>query len=158
MIAFQRENKIFPPLGGCLPMFLTIPVFIGLFTALRVSYELRQQPFVGWIDDLSRPDQLFELGWSFLPYFNILPVVMVGMWLLLQAGTPLPTDPQQRQMMKIMRFMPLIFGVTLYNYASGLMVYMITSSVFGIIEQRITRRVLGPMDANAAAIGATPML
>lgn len=158
MIAFQRENKIFPPLGGCLPMFLTIPVFIGLFTALRVSYELRQQPFFAWIDDLSRPDQLFELGWGFLPYFNILPVVMVGMWLLLQAGTPLPTDPQQRQMMKIMRFMPLIFGVTLYNYASGLMVYMITSSVFGIIEQRITRRVLGPMDANAAAIGATPML
>ena len=158
MIAFQRENKMFPPIGGCLPMFLTIPIFIGLFTALRVAYELRLQPFMFWIDDLSRPDQLFVLGLSWLPYFNLLPIIMVGLWLWLQSSTPLPTDPQQRQMMKIMRFMPFIFGITLYNYASGLMVYMITSSVFGLCEQRLTKRLLGPVDPNAAGISATPML
>lgn len=158
MVAFQREHKLFPPLGGCLPMFATIPIFIGLFTALRVAYELRLQPFAFWIDDLSRPDQLFEVGLSWLPYFNLLPLVMIGLWLWLQASAPLPTDPQQRQMMKIMRLMPFVFGVTLYNYASGLMVYMITSSIFGLAEQRVTRRILGPIDPNAAVMGGTPMI
>jgi YidC/Oxa1 family membrane protein insertase len=158
MVAFQREHKLFPPLGGCLPLFMTIPVFIGLFTALRVAYELRQQPFALWIDDLSRPDQLFALGLSWLPHFNLLPILMVGMWLWLQAGTPLPTDPQQRQMMKIMRFMPFIFGITLYEYASGLMLYMITSSAFGLVEQRVTKKILGPIDPNAAGMTAAPMI
>ncbi|MBI5853168.1 MAG: YidC/Oxa1 family insertase periplasmic-domain containing protein [Planctomycetes bacterium] len=158
MVAFQREHKLFPPLGGCLPMFATIPIFLGLFTALRVAYELRLQPLAFWIDDLSRPDQLFEVGLSWLPYFNLLPLVMIGLWLWLQASAPLPTDPQQRQMMKIMRLMPFVFGVTLYNYASGLMVYMITSSIFGLVEQRVTRRILGPIDPNAAVMGGTPMI
>ena len=70
----------------------------------------------------------------------------------------LPTDPQQRQVMKIMRWMPIMFGVLLYSYASGLMVYMITSSIFGIVEQRITRRLLGPVSPDAAGIGTTPMM
>lgn len=158
MVEFQREHKLIPPVGGCLPLFVTMPVFLGLFTALRVAYELRQQPFFGWIDDLSRPDQLFELGFGFLPWFNLLPIIMVGMWLWLQSSTPLPNDPQQRQVMKMMRYMPFLFAVMLYNYASGLMVYMITSSAFGLIEQRVTRRILGPVDPNAAGIGATPMI
>ncbi len=155
MMEFQREHKLFPPIGGCLPMFITIPIFIGLFTALRTSYDLRQEPFFGWLDDLSQPDQLFYLGFGdVVPYFNLLPLLMVGLWWWLQSGTPLPTDPQQRQMMKIMRFMPLMFGVMLYNYASGLMVYMITSSLFALVEQRIVKRVLGPMNPEAAAFGA----
>lgn len=158
MVEFQREHKLIPPVGGCLPLFVTMPVFLGLFTALRVAYELRQQPFFGWIDDLSRPDQLFELGFGFLPWFNLLPIIMVFMWLWLQSSTPLPNDPQQRQVMKIMRYMPFMFAVMLYNYASGLMVYMITSSAFGLIEQRVTRRILGPVDPNAAGIAATPMI
>jgi YidC/Oxa1 family membrane protein insertase len=158
MVEFQREHKLIPPVGGCLPLFVTMPVFLGLFTALRVAYELRQQPFFGWIDDLSRPDQLFELGFGFLPWFNLLPIIMVFMWLWLQSSTPLPNDPQQRQVMKIMRYMPFMFAVMLYNYASGLMVYMITSSAFGLIEQRVTRRILGPVDPNAAGLGATPMI
>ncbi len=151
MAAFQREHKLIPPIGGCLPMFITIPVFLGLFTALRIAYELRYQPFFGWIDDLSQPDQLFALGLPWVPYFNLLPLLMVVLWLVLQAGTPLPEDPQQRQMMKIMRYMPVLFGIMLYNYASGLMVYMITSSVFGIVEQRVTRKILGPPPAVAGA-------
>jgi YidC/Oxa1 family membrane protein insertase len=149
MVEFQRENKMFPPLGGCLPMFITIPVFLGLFTALRVTYELRHQPFLGWIDDLSQPDHLFELGFDFLPWFNVLPVLMVVLWIVMQLGTPLPTDPQQRQMMKIMRWLPVVFGVFLFSYAAGLMVYMITSSLWGIGEQRITKRILGPLPADA---------
>jgi YidC/Oxa1 family membrane protein insertase len=149
MLAFQRKHKLFPPLGGCLPLFVTIPVFLGLFTALRVAYELRCEPFIGWIDDLSRPDRLAELG--FWPHhLNVLPILMVVLWFILQSGTPLPTDPQQRQVMKIMRFMPFLFGVMLYNYAAGLMVYMVTSSALGIIEQRVTRKILGPPPAEAA--------
>lgn len=145
MAQFQREHKMIPPLGGCLPMLLiSFPVFIGLFTALRVAYELRCQPFLFWIGDLSQPDALFEIGWSFLPYFNLLPIVMVVLWMILQMKTPLPNDPQQRQMMKIMRYMPLLFGVMLYNYAAGLMVYMITSSLFALGEQKLTRALLGP--------------
>lgn len=150
MLAFQRKHKLLPPFGGCLPLLITIPVFIGLFTALRVAYELRCQPFIGWINDLSQPDRLFLF--DFWPgELNVLPILMVALWLVLQMGTPLPTDPQQRQMMKIMRFMPLLFGVMLYKYASGLMVYMVTSSLFGIIEQRVTRRILGPPPAMAGA-------
>lgn len=145
MAQFQREHKMIPPLGGCLPMLLiSFPVFIGLFTALRVAYELRCQPFMFWIGDLSQPDALFHVGWSFLPYFNLLPIIMVVLWMILQMKTPLPTDPQQRQMMKIMRYMPLLFGVMLYNYAAGLMVYMITSSLFALGEQKLTRKLLGP--------------
>lgn len=154
MMEFQKENKLFPPLGGCLPMLITIPVFIGLFTALRTSYDLRQQPFCLWIDDLSQPDALFELGLAWVPHFNLLPLIMVALWWWLQRATPLPTDPQQRQMMKIMRYMPLMFGVMLYSYASGLMVYMITSSLFALVEQRVTKRILGPVQAEAGAFSA----
>ncbi len=158
MMAFQKEHKLFPPLGGCLPLLVTIPVFLGLFSALRVAYELRCQPFIGWIDDLSQPDRLLYLGlpWQYVEYLNVLPILMVILWLVLQSGTPLPKDPQQRQVMKIMRFMPLLFGVMLYNYAAGLMVYMVTSSLFGIIEQRVTKKILGPPPETGAGVAAMP--
>jgi YidC/Oxa1 family membrane protein insertase len=153
MAEFQREHKMIPPLGGCLPMLLiSFPVFIGLFTALRVAYELRNQPFLFYIQDLSQPDALFDTGWGFVPHFNLLPIIMVGLWMFLQMKTPLPEDPQQRQMMKIMRYMPLLFGVMLYNYAAGLMVYMITSSLYALVEQKVTRKLLGPPPTEGGAM------
>ena len=139
-------------------------VWFGLFTALRVMYELRHQGFVGWIDDLSRPDQLIDLGFTLdlifiqISHFNLLPLLMVGLWLYLQMGTPLPTDPQQRQMMVMMRFMPIMMGVMLYNYASGLMVYMCTSSLWGIVEQKITKKVLGPPPQSDGMTPTMPMM
>ncbi len=159
MMKFNREHKLMSqPLKGCLPLLLTMPIWIGLFTALRVMYELRNQPLVGWIDDLSRSDRLFELGIPYIQYFNLLPLLMVALWWVLQRGTPLPKDPQQRQMAVMMRFMPLMFGVLLYNYAAGLMVYMITSSLWGIVEQRITKKILGPISPEAAQAGTMPMM
>lgn len=150
MMKFNKEHKLLTaPLKGCLPMFLTMPIWFGLFTALRVMYELRGAPFVGYIQDLSRPDMLVELGIPFVPYFNLLPILMVGLWLYLQMATPLPKDPQQRQMMVMMRFMPIMMGVMLYSYASGLMIYMCTSSVWGIVEQKVTKRILGPVNPDA---------
>jgi YidC/Oxa1 family membrane protein insertase len=151
MIQFQRENKLMPPIGGCLPIFLTMPIYIGLFTALRTAYDLRHQPFVSWIDDLSRPDHLFTL--PFWPHqLNLLPLMWIGLMVFQTLRTPLPTDPQQRQQMMIMRYMPLIFGVMLYNYAAGLLVYMVTSMLWSLVEFSITKKILGPIDPNVAAM------
>lgn len=156
MVAFQREHKMIPPIGGCLPIFLTMPVYIGLFTALRTAYDLRQQPFVGWITDLSRSDHLFDL--PFWPHtFNLLPLVWIVLYLVMAFRQPLTTDPQQRQMQQMTRYMPLVFGVMLYGYAAALMVYMVTSMCWTLIESTITKRILGPIDPNVAAMTPTPM-
>jgi YidC/Oxa1 family membrane protein insertase len=143
-----QQHKLTPPVGGCLPILLQMPVFIGLFAALRSSIDLRQQPFAFWIHDLAVPDALVDFGgpvagfWplSGIVAFNLLPVVMVVLWILHQRSMPRPTDPQQLQMYKIMAIMPVIFGLVLYNYASGLSLYMITSSALGILEQKVIRK------------------
>jgi len=143
-----RENKITPPLGGCLPILLQFPVFVGLFAALRSSIILRQEPWMGWVTDLSRPDALIDFGGpvadlpllSSMTSFNLLPLVMVVLWVFHQKSMPKPTDPQQAQMHKMMTWMPIMFGVLLYNYAAGLSLYMITSSGLGIIETRFVRK------------------
>ena len=156
MLQFQREHKLMPPLGGCLPIFLTMPIYIGLFTALRTAYDLRQHGFL-WAADLSQPDALF--GLPFFPHnFNLLPLCWITLFLVLQLRMPLPTDPQQRQMQLITRFMPILFGVMLYNYAAGLMVYMVTSMLWTFGESAITKRILGPIDPNAAAMAPTPVM
>ncbi|HBF23665.1 MAG TPA: hypothetical protein DDW23_07620, partial [Planctomycetes bacterium] len=143
-----RENKITPPLGGCLPILLQFPVFIGLFAALRSSIVLRQEPWLGWVVDLSKPDALIDFGGPLVDFpllsamtsFNLLPLVMVVLWVLHQKSMPTPTDPQQAQMQKMMTWMPILFGVLLYNYAAGLSLYMITSSGLGIIESKFVRK------------------
>jgi len=143
-----QQHRLTPPVGGCLPILLQMPVFIGLFAALRSSIDLRQQPFGLWIHDLAVPDALIDFGgpvagfWplSGITTFNLLPLVMVVLWILHQRSMPRPTDPQQLQMYKIMAIMPVIFGLVLYNYASGLSLYMITSSALGILEQKVIRK------------------
>ncbi|MAB78956.1 MAG: hypothetical protein CMJ89_06315 [Planctomycetes bacterium] len=150
----MQEEGAFPPLGGCLPIFFQMPIFIGLFSALRTSSDLRHQPFALWIDDLSRPDELMYLGWDVpiigLEYLNLLPILMVVLWILQQRGMPQPTDEQQARMQKMMMFMPIMFGFLLYNYAAGLSLYMITSSGLGIFEQKVIKKVW-PVDSTEAA-------
>ncbi|MSR62357.1 MAG: membrane protein insertase YidC [Planctomycetes bacterium] len=146
----MQEEGAFPPLGGCLPVFLQMPIFFGLFSALRVSSDLRQAPFYGWIHDLSRPDHLLYLGLEIpilpsLEYLNVLPLLMVVLWILQQMGMPLPADEQAARMQKMMRFMPAVFGLMLYNYAAGLSLYMITTSGCSIIEQKVIKK-LWPID------------
>lgn len=143
-----QKHKLGPPLGGCLPILLQFPVFIGLFAALRCSILLRQQPFTGWIQDLSRPDALIDFGgpildvWPFtgVVSLNVLPILMVILWVAQQRTMPKPADPQQAQMQKIMTFMPILFGLLLYNYAAGLSLYMITSSSIGIFEIKVIKK------------------
>ena len=142
---FQEEGAM-PPIGGCLPIFLQIPIFFGLFSALRVAFDLRHQPFMGWIQDLSQPDRLITFADTY-PFvgdaFNLLPILMVVLWIGQQKVMPKPAtmNEQQAQMQKMMMWMPIMFGFFLYNYASGLSLYMITTSAFGIVESTVIRRV-----------------
>lgn len=143
----MQAEGAFPPLGGCLPMFLQIPVFMGLYRALGVSFDLRHAPFFGWIRDLSVPDRLMHIGLNtHLPligtieYLNILPPLMVALWIWQQRGMPVPADEQQARMQKMMMWMPVMMGFFLYNYAAGLSLYMITQSGFGIVEQKVIRK------------------
>jgi len=147
----MQEEGAFPPLGGCLPMFAQIPIFLGLFSALRTSFDLRHAPFAAWITDLSRPDQLLELGFTVpivgfqVQYLNLLPLLMVVLWIWQQQGMPKPADEQAARMQKMMLFMPVVFGFLLYNYAAGLSLYMITQSSLGIVEQKVIKK-LWPLD------------
>jgi YidC/Oxa1 family membrane protein insertase len=143
----MQQEGLFPPLGGCLPMFVQIPIFFGLYRALGVSFDLRQAPFLGWIKDLSLPDRLLEINLNtHLPiigtiqYLNILPPVMVALWIWQQRGMPLPADEQAARMQKMMLWMPVMMGFFLYNYAAGLSLYMITQSGLGVIEQKVIKK------------------
>ena len=143
-----KKHRLSPPIGGCLPMFLQMPIFIGLFQALRSSILLRHESFFGWIDDLSQPDAFIDFGGpiadfpllSSMTSLNVLPIIMVVLWVFHQRLMPKPTDPQQAQMQKMMAMMPILFGFILYNYASGLSLYMIVSSAIGIFEQKVIRK------------------
>ncbi len=146
----MQEEGAFPPLGGCLPIFLQMPVFFGLFSALRVAFDLRQAPFFGWVHDLSRPDRLLYVGLELpilpdIEYLNVFPILMVVLWVLQQMGMPKPADEQAARMQKMMMFMPVVFGLMLYNYAAGLSLYMMTTSGLSIVEQKVIKK-LWPID------------
>src|SRR4029453_8546994 len=97
MMALYRREGV-NPLGGCLPMLLQLPVFIGLYYALQSSIDLRQAPFGGWINDLSAPDQLFMIPGLNLP-FRVLPLVMGATMVVQQRITPMQADPAQARIM-----------------------------------------------------------
>jgi YidC/Oxa1 family membrane protein insertase len=110
------------PLGGCLPLLIQFPFFLGFYRLLYSTIELRQAPWMGWVQDLSLPD----------PYY-ILPIVMTGTMFLSMQMTPQTTaDPAQQRMMKMM---PLIFGVMFLSFPSGLVLYWFTSNVVGVGQQ-----------------------
>lgn len=138
------------PIAGCLPMFLQLPVFIGLYNAIAYSIELRQTHFL-WIDDLSLPDRLISLGfnlpWPLEGYVNLLPILMVLTMVAQQKMQPMPPDPQQQQQQKMMGYMVIIFGVLFYTVPSGLVLYFFTSSLLGIAEQKWVRHQLEKEEA-----------
>ena len=120
MMQMYRDEKI-NPLGGCLPMLLQIPVFIGLYWAIFSSVELRQAPWILWVHDLSRPD----------PWF-ILPILMAAtMWFQTTLNPP-PTDPIQAKMMKIM---PLVFSAMFFFFPAGLVLYYVVNNLLSIAQQ-----------------------
>ncbi len=142
-----REEGVHP-LGGCLPMLLQLPVFIGLLRLLQYSIEIRQAVFIpGWINDLSRPDTIgyFPAGLPLLGglRINILPIIMGTVSILHQKMMPKPADPQAQQQMMMFKFMPLMFVFLLYNWASGLLLYWTISSSLSILEQYLIRKNIG---------------
>jgi YidC/Oxa1 family membrane protein insertase len=131
MMALYRREKV-NPLGGCLPLLLQMPVFIGLFYALRSSVALRQAPFFGWMDDLSAPEELFVIPGIGLP-FRVLPVLMALSMVVQQKITPMQADPAQAKMM--MTIMPVMMLVLFYQFPSGLVLYWMVSNVLAIAHQ-----------------------
>lgn len=121
------------PLGGCLPMLLQFPVFIGLYNALSTPIELRHAPFL-WIRDLSRPD------WESLPFtlggwhlgVPVLTILMGGSMFLQQWMTPSAGDPNQRKMMLMM---PLLFTFMFVSFPAGLTVYWLVNNILSIVQQ-----------------------
>ena len=130
-----REAGVNPlgMLGGCLPMFLQFPVFIGLFYALQSAIELRQAPFVGWIHDLSMPESLFIIPGLGVP-LRVLPLIMgASMWLQQKLSPQTSMDPAQQQMMSTL--MPVMFTVLFYQFPSGLVLYWMVSNFLAIGHQ-----------------------
>jgi YidC/Oxa1 family membrane protein insertase len=127
MMEMYKTEKI-NPLGGCLPVIIQIPVFISLYWSILASVEMRNAPFIGWITDLSSAD----------PYF-ILPLLM-GISMFIQSRlNPVPTDPMQAQIMKIM---PIAFSIVFFWFPAGLVLYSIVNNALSIAQQwYITHRV-----------------
>ena len=135
-MALYRETGV-NPLGGCLPMVLQFPVFIGLFFALKSSFALRQAPFLLWINDLSAPEVLFMVPGLDFP-FRLLPLIMGVSMVLQQKLTPTTVDPSQQTMMMIM--MPVMMTVLFYQFPSGLVLYWMISNFLGITHQLLIGR------------------
>jgi YidC/Oxa1 family membrane protein insertase len=141
MVDLYKRNHV-NPLGGCAPMALQLPIFIGMYEALRNSVELRHAPFVGWINDLSTPDCLHISWMPQLPLTHChgLPVLVLLMGLtsfIQQYMTPTTPDPNQQRMMMLT---PLIFTIMLINFPAGLALYYFSSNLLGVIQQYFLNR------------------
>ncbi|MDE3011742.1 MAG: membrane protein insertase YidC [Pseudomonadota bacterium] len=127
MMELYRNEKI-NPLGGCLPVFIQIPVFIALYWVLLAMVEMRHAPFMGWIHDLSAQDPLF-----------ILPVLMGISSFIQTRMQPPPPDPVQA---KVMMVMPLTFSIMFFFFPAGLVLYYVVNNTLSILQQWvITRKV-----------------
>ncbi|MCE9581222.1 MAG: membrane protein insertase YidC [Planctomycetes bacterium] len=133
------------PLGGCLPMFLQLPIFLGLYNALLKDIHLRQQPFFAWIRDLSQPDHLLDLPFNIpihgTPELNVLPFIMMATWFIQAFMAPRSPDPQMAAQQKMFMVMPLVIGYMMYMSPSGLVLYWLVSTAWGIAEQQFIKRV-----------------
>ena len=126
MELYQREKV--NPLAGCLPMVIQIPVFLAFYWVLRDSVEIRQAPFIFWINDLSSRD----------PFF-VLPAIMAGAMFVQYKLNPQVGDPVQQ---KVFMFMPLAMSVTFAFFPAGLVLYWVTNTVLSILQQwNINRRI-----------------
>jgi YidC/Oxa1 family membrane protein insertase len=160
------EKHDYHPLSGCWVMFLQLPIFIGLYRSLMVDVELRQAPLlwegVRWCSNLAAPDMLFDwsgfwagLGWDWFnegqkmlalgPYFNLLPCFTVVLFLAQQAMfMPPAADEQAAMQQKMMKFMMVFIGVMFFKVASGLCLYFIASSLWGVAERKLLPKATSP--------------
>ncbi|MFZ5832719.1 MAG: YidC/Oxa1 family insertase periplasmic-domain containing protein, partial [Planctomycetota bacterium] len=150
---FRKHN--YNPLNGCLLVFIQLPIFIALYRTLMVDVDLRQAPLfteaIRWCSNLAAPDMLYDWSWlmpewvnsgqgmfALGPYFNLLPLVTVGLFLWQQKMfMPPPADEQQAMQQKVMSYMMLVMGLFFFKVASGLCIYFIASSLWGVAERKI---------------------
>jgi YidC/Oxa1 family membrane protein insertase len=140
IMKLYKEEKV-NPLAGCLPIFLQIPIFFALYKVLMLSIEMRHQPFILWIKDLSAPDPLTPVNlFGLLPFdpptflaVGILPILM-GITMHLQFKlNPAPMDPMQKQIFSIM---PWILVFIMAPFAAGLQLYWTVSNTLTILQQK----------------------
>jgi len=127
LMALYKKEKV-NPAGGCFPMLLQMPVFLSLYWVLLESVEIRHSPWIFWIQDLSAKD----------PYF-ILPLVMGASMLLMQKMQPMPTDPTQAMVMKVM---PIAFTFFFMIFPSGLVLYWTVNNLLSMLQQWYVNRQL----------------
>ncbi len=147
-----KQHKV-NPLGGCIPVLITMPLFFGFYAMLYGAAELRFQPFL-WAHDLSAPDTVAHL-WGFP--INILPLIMGVTTILQMRLTPQPAvDNAQATMMK---FMPVIFIAFCYNFSCALALYMTINGAFTICQQLVINRLRDDGDPAAATakVGGKPV-
>ncbi|RJG04635.1 membrane protein insertase YidC [Noviherbaspirillum cavernae] len=134
MMELYKTEKI-NPLGGCLPIVVQIPVFIALYWVLLASVEMRNAPWLGWIQDLASPDP-----------FYILPIVMAVTMFIQTKLNPTPPDPIQA---KVMMFMPIVFSVMFFFFPAGLVLYWVVNNILSIAQQWvITRKIEGAQSSK----------
>jgi YidC/Oxa1 family membrane protein insertase len=168
MQELYRKHQI-NPLAGCLPVFLQLPIFMGLYRALMVDVELRGSPLFGesvrWCSNLAAPDMLWN--WSavmppfiesFLgPYLNVLPLITVALFLVTQKmSMPAPTNEQAAMQQKMMKYMTIFIGFMFYKVASGLCLYFIASSLWGIAERKLLPKTQAATSAAGGPAGSAP--
>ena len=140
LLALYQKEKV-NPLAGCLPIVLQIPIFYALYKVLMLTIEMRHQPFVAWIKDLSAPDPMTPLNLFGLLDFTppgflaigVLPILLgITMWLQFKLN-PTATDPVQQQVFSIM---PWIFMFIMAPFAAGLQLYWTVSNLLTIAQQK----------------------
>lgn len=162
----------FKPLAGCLPLFIQLPIFIGLYRCLSVDISLRQEPLIPgltWCSNLAGPDQFYDWSgwmWEYLagrgtgwlgPYFNILPMVTVLLFLLQQQMMmPKAADPQTQMTQTMMKYMTVFMGVIFFKVPAGLCIYFITSSIWSLFERQLVKRTIPPPNLAGATAVASP--
>ncbi len=140
IMKLYKDEKV-NPLAGCLPILLQIPIFFALYKILMLSIEMRHQPFVLWIKDLSAPDPLTPVNlFGLLPFnppaflaIGILPILLgITMWLM-QRLNPQPMDEIQKQVFSIM---PWFLMFIMAPFAAGLQLYWVVSNLISIAQQK----------------------
>jgi YidC/Oxa1 family membrane protein insertase len=141
MMQLYKTEKI-NPLGGCLPIFIQLPIFVALYKVLSLSIEMRHQPFVLWIRDLSTADPLTPVNLFGLLPFNPPPMLHLGVLAILLGVTmwatmrlsPQQMDPTQQQVMQFMPWLMMLFFAPL---AAGLQLYYVANNVLSLLQQQI---------------------
>jgi YidC/Oxa1 family membrane protein insertase len=139
ILKLYQEEKV-NPAAGCLPAILQIPIFFALYKVLLISVEMRHQPFVLWIKDLSAPDPLTPVNLFGLLHFTPPAFLAIGVLPLLVGATqwvtmklnPQPMDPAQAQIFALMPWVMVFFFAPL---AAGIQLYYVTSGVLTLLQQ-----------------------